>query len=280
MDMHSRVNWIEILKRCRDNLQEEVAPFLESPDQPQPKLGIGAGGDPIKEVDLAAENAIIDTLKEYDISFTLISEETGILKYGSNPQGSFVTVDPIDGTTNLIRGIPFYATSIAVSTEPIMSTIHTSLVADLVHDLVYTAERGEGARRDGQEITPSEIESLEKAMIGLDLNTFKIGMLAPKLTNLIRMTKHIRHLGANALELCHVADSTTDAFVDLRGRLRTTDIAAAWLIIEEAGGKMTTPEGRPLETVLSPRSKTAFIASANKKIHKAILKLVKPRKDQ
>ena len=83
-------------------------------------------------------------------------------------------------------------------------------------------------------------------MIGMDINTFKIQKLIPRLMSIIERTKHIRHLGANALELCYVADGTTDAFIDIRGKLRTTDMAAAWLIIQEAGGTITTPEGKPL----------------------------------
>ncbi len=62
------------------------------------------------------------------------------------------------------------------------------------------------------------------------------------MTGLIAQTKHIRHYGANALELCYVAEGLTDAFVDLRGRLRTTDVAAGFLIIKEAGGLVTTPD--------------------------------------
>jgi myo-inositol-1(or 4)-monophosphatase len=267
------------LIRCKDNIQNQITPFLKTLDQPQPKLGVGAGGDPIKEVDLAAENAITNTLKEYDISFTLISEESGIQKCGSNPNDNFVTADPIDGTTNLTRGIPFYATSIAVSTEPTMNTIHTALVADLVHDTTYTAQREKGAQRNGQRIIPSETQSLQTAVIGVDLNTYEVHKIAPKLTRLIEKTKHIRHLGANALELCHVADSTTDAFIDIRGKLRTTDIAAAWLIVKEAGGEITTVKGRPLDIDLGPKKKAAFVAAANQTIYRAILSLIRPEKD-
>ena len=76
---------------------------------------MGAGGDMMKPVDLAAETAIVETLQRHDVSFTLVSEESGIKKVGANPKDCFVTVDPIDGTTNLMHGLPFYASSIAVS---------------------------------------------------------------------------------------------------------------------------------------------------------------------
>jgi myo-inositol-1(or 4)-monophosphatase len=74
--------------------------------------------------------------------------------------------------------------------------------------------------------------------------------------------------------MCYVADGTTDAFIDIRGKLRTTDMAAAWLIIEEAGALITTPEGLPLNVKLDPRQKVEFVAAANNEIHKKILDLL------
>jgi myo-inositol-1(or 4)-monophosphatase len=277
--MVKEINWQQILIQCKNNIQKQITPLLKTLNQPQPNLGIGAGGDPIKQIDLTAEDAITKTLIEHSISFTLISEESGVKEYGETPHENFVTVDPIDGTTNLERGIPFYATSIAVSTKPILNAIHTSLVADLPHDITYMAQKGKGAYRNYQKISPSENTSLEEAVIGIDLNTYRVKEIAPKLSSIIQQTKHIRHLGANALELCYVADGTTDAFLDIRGKLRATDMAAAWLIIQEAGAKITTPEGKPLNIRLHPKQKVTFIAAANKKIHKIILNFLRREKE-
>jgi myo-inositol-1(or 4)-monophosphatase len=277
--MKQQNNWLQILIECKNQIKKQITPLLKTLKQPQPNLGIGAGGDPIRQIDLAAENAIINTLKSHKISFALISEESGIKEYGETPHEYFVTADPIDGTTNLMRGIPFYATSIAISTKPTLNTVHTSLVADLFHDVTYTAQKGKGAFCDNQKITPSKEASLEEAVIGIDLNTYKIPEIAPHLKSLIQKTKHIRHLGANALELCYVADGTTDAFIDIRGKLRATDMAAAWLITEEAGAKMTTLEGKPLNIKLDPKQTVAFIAAANQKIHRTILNLIKTKKE-
>jgi myo-inositol-1(or 4)-monophosphatase len=138
---------------------------------------------------------------------------------------------------------------------------------------------GKGAYRDGEKIKPSALASLEEAVIGLDLNTYKVREIAPQLTNLIQKTKHIRHFGANALELCYVADGTTDAFVDIRGKLRTTDMAAGFLILREAGGIITTPEGKALDVKLDPKQKIKFIAAGNTQIHKIILSLIKSKKE-
>jgi myo-inositol-1(or 4)-monophosphatase len=271
--------WLRVLVQCKDNVKAQIAPHLKTLRKPQPYLGVGAGGDLLKRVDLAAEKAIVDTLQDHDVSFTLISEESGVKEFGKAPGECYVTTDPIDGTTNLVHGVPFYATSIALSSRRTLSTVYAALVADLFHGTTYTAQKGKGAYRDDKRIAPSKKASLEDAVVGLDLNTYKVKEIAPRLTNLIERTKHIRHFGANALELCYVADGTTDAFIDIRGKLRTTDVAAAILIVQEAGGKITTSEGEPLDAELDPKQKVQFVASGNTEIHKTILNLIKPKKE-
>jgi myo-inositol-1(or 4)-monophosphatase len=273
--MWSQSNWLEILVRCKSNVQARLHPYLKNLGEPQPDLGTGAGGDPMKPVDLAAEKAIVEVLHQSGVSFTLISEESGVKRFGHTPDKCYVTVDPIDGTTNLVRGLPFYATSIGISTKPVLSTVFAALVTDLANDTTYTALASKGAYCDDEKITSSKRESLEDAVVGLDLNSYKMQEIAPQLTELIRKTKHIRHFGANALELCYVADGTTEAFIDIRGKLRTTDLAAAFLIVKEAGGTITTNTGEPLDVKLSPEEKVKFIASGNKQIHQTILSLVK-----
>jgi len=119
---------------------------------------------------------------------------------------------------------------------------------------------------------------LDEAVIGLDLNTYKIKPVAPQVSNLIYSTKHIRHFGANALELCYVANGLTDAFVDVRGKLRATDAAAGFFILSEAGGIVTSPEGKPIDLRLDPKETVKFVASGNRDIHEKILRLIKVRK--
>lgn len=272
--MTNQVNWSDVLSECKRHIQTAIAPLLKTSNQPQPDLGVGAGGDPLKKVDLAAERAIIEVLKDHEVSFTLVSEESGVEEYGEAAENCYVTCDPIDGTTNLLRTLPFYATSIAVSQEPSLDKVHSGLVADLFHDVTYVAEKGRGAYRDGRKVVPSNIVSLEDAVVGVDLNSYKDERIVPRLTGLIGRAKHIRHFGANALELCFVADGKTDAFVDIRGKLRTTDMAAAWLILREAGAIITTPNGEELRVRLDPRQNAEFVASSNLKIHKTILGLI------
>jgi myo-inositol-1(or 4)-monophosphatase len=271
------VDWQQVLSKCKDNVKTHIQPLRSKLNEPQPDLGVGAGGDKTKLVDLAAEKAIVETLLQNGLSFTLVSEESGIQEYGTKPNDNYVTVDPIDGTTNFVRGLPFYCTSIAVSDEPKLSSVFTACVTDLFHDVTYTAVEGKvGAFRDGQRIKLSSTTTLDEAVIGVDLNTYKMKAVAPQLDKLFHETKHIRHFGANALELCFMAEGLTDAFVDIRGKLRTTDVAAAFFIVKQAGGIVTTPENKPVDSELDPKRTVKFVASGNRGIHEKILSLLKP----
>jgi myo-inositol-1(or 4)-monophosphatase len=267
------MDWLEILTETTQHVKAITIPLLRAPIA-QKTYGIGAGGDSKKYIDLQAEKALVETLTEHDLAFTLVSEESGTKQYGSDPC-YYVTTDPIDGTTNTLRGIPFACTSIGISKTPRLDAIEAAAVADLFHDTTYLAQKNLGAYRNYQKIAPSQTTSLAEAVIGLDLNTYKVEELTAQLNRLLSQTKHIRHLGANALELCYVADGTTDAFVDLRGKLRTTDIAAATLIIQEAGATITTPQNTTLTNPLSPTETVSFIATGNTSLHKTILKTLK-----
>ncbi len=275
--MEFNVDWLEILAQCKENIQVHVKPLLKSLKEPQPDLGKGAGGDQMKLVDLVAEKAIVEVMLQHGVSFTLVSEESGIKEYGNHAKECYVTTDPIDGTTNLVRGLPFYCSSIAVSRKQMLSEVYAAMVTDLYHGTTYTAVAGKGAYRNGEKIATSKLASLEEAVIGLDLNTYKVKEVAAQLTDLIAQTKHIRHFGANALELCFVAEGLTDAFVDIRGKLRTTDVAAGFLIVREAGGIITTPDKQIVDAKLDPKQKLKFVASGNPQIHELILNLVKTK---
>ena len=274
--MKSSINWRQIFLECKDNIQTSIEPCLKTLQDPQPDLGTGAGGDAMKPVDLAAETAIVNILQKHEVSFTLVSEESGIKKFGDDPEKCYVTVDPIDGTTNLIHGLPFYCSSIAVSDKPKLANVYAGMVADLAHNVTYIAFEGKGAFCDGKKIKGAKTAFLDEAVVGLDLNAYKAKEVVPKVAALIVNTRHIRHFGANALEICYVANGLIDAFVDLRGKIRATDVAAGFLIVKEAAGVVTTPDNKALNVKLDPMQRLSFITSANMEIHQKIVNLVNP----
>jgi len=270
------VDWLTLLEACSKKMREKILNIYQTAEAGR-GFGVGAGGDIKKEIDLVAEKALIQTLREHNASCTLISEESGTKQIGAEPSIFTLTADPLDGTTNALRGIPFMATSLAVSQKPYLKDLEVALVTDLLHNVTYTAQRGYGARRNKKKIKPSLNSSLEEAVIGVDFNTFKAGEIVSQMIKVFEQTKHLRHFGANALEICYVADGTTDAFIDLRGKLRVTDMAAAQLILREAGGIITTPKGKELDAPLNAAQRVSFIAAANKTIYDRIERLLEKR---
>jgi fructose-1,6-bisphosphatase/inositol monophosphatase family enzyme len=273
--MKNPLDWQQILLECKNNIQTAIKPCLQTLKEPLPNLGLGAGGDAMKPADLAAETAIVETLKQHGVSFTLVSEESGIKEYGASAEECYLTVDPIDGTTNLMHGLPFYASSIAVSSKPQLADVYAGMVVDLLRGETYMALEGKGAYHNGKRISTSKTQTLDDAVVGLDLNTYKTKADVPTFTAFIENIKHTRHFGANALEVCYVAAGLIDSFIDLRGKIRTTDVAAGFLIVKEAGGIVTDPQNQQVNVKLDPKQTLSFVASANVEIHRKILSLVR-----
>ena len=135
-----------------------------------------------------------------------------------------------------------------------------------VHDLKYRVMNGE-------KIEPSKTTDIDDAVIGVDMNTFRIKEHSAKLQKLFRAGKHFRHFGANAQEICYVADGSTEAFIDMRGKLRVTDMVASYLILKEAGGIIRAPEGNELDAPLEATARLSFISAANNTLYEKIREL-------
>jgi myo-inositol-1(or 4)-monophosphatase len=263
------MDWMEILTECSQKMRNAALRYYGSP-KAAVGFGVGAGGDTSKRIDLAAEKALIDCLGKHGVSCTLVSEEAGTKQIGFGSSEIHVVTDPVDGTTNAVHGLPFSANVIAVSTSPHLRDVETAIVYDIVHNIIYTAQKNRGAFKNGKPIKPSETSNIQDAVIGIDLNTLKVEELLAKLKGLLTVGKHFRHFGANALEICYVADGGTDAFIDIRGKLRVTDMVASYLILREAGGIMVSPDGKELDAPLTATQRLSFIAASNKTMYKAI----------
>ena len=260
------MNWSKVLLEAADEVRVQVA-ALAGTKEAKLGLGIGAGGDVTKKIDKVAEDAIIEVLNRHKASCILVSEEAGIKAIGDKAE-IYLIVDPLDGTNNAIRGIDFYATSLAVSDKPTLDGVFCGLIMDLQCGATFQAEKGKGAYRNGTKIKVSE-EATFDSIIGLDLNGLDESLLI-RISPLILTFCHLRHLGANALEICYVAAGLIDAFVDVRHRIRVTDIAAGYILLKEAGGDLFTIDGKEANMVLTPQSRGSIIAG-NKKICQLIL---------
>ncbi|MCX9011109.1 MAG: bifunctional fructose-bisphosphatase/inositol-phosphate phosphatase [Candidatus Methanoperedens sp.] len=228
-------------------------------------LRIGADGTPTENIDEAAEKAALKVLESGNRSMRFVSEELGEKIIGKRPEFTFV-LDPIDGTFNAVHGIPFYCVPIAISGSD-LSDIRYAYIKNLVNGDIYTAERGKGAFLNNKRIHVSSRSEFSE----LSVISYSHRPHAVAINN--HNVRRVRTFGSAALELCYVASGIFDAFIDLRGMLRVTDIAAGKLIVEEAGGIVTGGEGKSLSTPFDVKQRVNVVAS-NRKVHDKLLELV------
>ncbi len=260
--------WEKLLLSATERVRGRVAPLSRKGGRGR-TVGQGASGDRTIYADKAAEDVILKALSRAEVR--VLSEEAGLV--GGKGTATLAIVDPLDGSSNFERGIPFYCTSVAIAEGDSLDSVAVGVVRDLVTGDVYSAVRGRGARKNGREIGTSRETELSKAVVGIDLSRGGRGN-AERLAPLVGAVKRQIHLGANALELCYMAEGRSDAFVDVRGRIRITDLAAAYLIAAEAGAVITGTDGRKLDATFDLSHRLSFVASANENLHKQILEVV------
>lgn len=237
-------------------------------------LGLGFGGDKTRFIDAASETAALQYLKKKGFSCIFIGEECGVKEIGLSPK-FYLIFDGVDGTTNATRGIGFASASIAMSPTSLLRDIEAAVVIDLYNGGIYSAEKGGGARFNGQPITTSSIKTLEEAVLSIDVSRSpgSIEKVAP----LVSRVRGIRALGSASLEICHVASGLLDAYVDIRGKLRIVDFAAGMLIVREAGGVFLQPNGEDMpDAQLTEFRGFSVVASANRDLFDKIYLLINP----
>jgi myo-inositol-1(or 4)-monophosphatase len=233
--------WLEICRAAAEDIRR-VLDELPAREDREPVVGNGVGGDETTAIDSASEAAIVRRLESAHaegLEFTLVSEELGERAFGRSP--TRVVVDPIDGSVNSKRGIPFFAFSLAVADGPSMDDVHFGYVYDFGSGEEWTAGRGEGARLNGVALDsaapkdPIEILSFEATVTIL---------VADRVAAFRDLAERIRIMGSLALSLCHLAAGRVDGVCSLKPA-RAVDIAAAQLLVRERGLAIDLPEAPP-----------------------------------
>jgi myo-inositol-1(or 4)-monophosphatase len=273
---------LDILIESSKNVYSEIKDLLGTSEGAS-KISLGAGGDISRKIDIVAETAVINTIKSNNISPVIIGEECGIVNLNNSSSSSsnnnnkgYVIMDAVDGTTNAIRGIPFSCCSLAFANEFKLSSVTDAVVLDLFTGDIYSASKQKGSFFNNKKISVrnekdfSSITSLEDfksidLLIGTNVSGVPTNIL-DEISKVISFSSHIRHFGANALELCYFARGFMDAYIDIRGKIRSTDMAAAYLIAKEAGGKLYSSNGQELDSELGLKNKLSFYAVSNKKL--------------
>jgi myo-inositol-1(or 4)-monophosphatase len=229
-------DWLEISRRAEAAARRALQRYpLAARSR---STGRGEGGDVSLVIDRAAEDAILAELEATGLPLTVVSEERGHLELaGGGPV--HVIVDPIDGSRNAKRGLPAWCVSIAVAAGPLLGDVRWAYIRDGERGEEWWARAGEGAFHDGV-LLPDLDPDAPLELVGLEfihpqlVADAAVGLAASGIARL-------RALGSIALTLCYVACGRLDGLVALAG-CRSVDIAAAQLILREAGGVLAFPD--------------------------------------
>jgi len=256
-----------VASRMRDELLEFAA-NMERPEDAREAKELGRRADEI------ACRALLEGLEEEGISCTLVCEDLGVLEVGRGGGGGlFLLADPLDGTRNFSRGVGVATISLAICSGPDMRHLEAGFVLDVFSGREFYAARGRGAFCEGNAISTSRTGKLEEAFISIDVSRLPEGAgWAEKLASKVDAT---RQLGSAALELCLLASGAFDAHVDLRGRIRPTDVAAGLLIAKEAGAKAWLRGTLKPAGALSPEERL-YIVVANEGLFRPLMGFLAP----
>lgn len=220
--------------------------------------------DFVTEIDRTAEAEIIQIIRRAYPDHAFLGEESGAS--GDSPFQWII--DPLDGTTNFLHGFPQFAVSIACS---IRGRIEHGVVYDPMRQEIFTASRGEGAQLENRRIRVTQQRGLEGALIGTGFpyraNTDHIDAYMAMLREVMLSTAGVRRPGSAALDLAYVAAGRTDGFFEIG--LGPWDTAAGSLLIEEAGGIVSTLSGDEYR-------QGGHIVAGAPRVHAALLQLLAP----
>lgn len=228
------------------------------------KVNEKSANDFVSDVDVLAERALIDAIKTSFPTHQILAEEHG-LSGEKNSEYRWV-IDPIDGTTNFIKGLPHFAISIALFHK---GRLESGLVYQPITDEMFTAARGRGATLNDRKIRVSATPP-EQAIITTGI-PFKQAELMPKQINCLKgvlgQFPDIRRLGSAALDLCYVASGRVDGYFEFG--LSEWDIAAGALIAQESGAIVSDTDGT------FNHLKNGHIVAAPLKVYKELIKITK-----
>ena len=233
--------WLELCRAAVGDIRG-VLSELPTRFEREPVVAAGVGGDDTTAIDSAAEAAIVKRLEALDEDFVLVSEELGERAFG-NGGSTRVVLDPIDGSLNAKRDIPFFSLSVAVADGSTMSDVAWGYVYDFGTGEEWTAERGRGAFRNGERL--GAVRPKERIEI-LSFEATTTAEVAERAAHVVDTAYRLRIMGSLAISLCHLAAGRVDAVCSLKPA-RSVDIAAAQLLVRECGYAIDLFETPPFE---------------------------------
>lgn len=217
----------------------------------------------VSDIDKASERKIIEIIRRRFPAHAILAEEGG----GTSADSEYTwVIDPLDGTTNYLHGVPIYCVSIGLERN---GEVVAGAIYDPNHDELFTAEKGSGAFANGKRLKVSEANTLISSLLvtgfPYDIATHP-GDAVNHFVHFLMEAQGIRRLGSAALDLAYVAAGRLDGFWEVN--LHPWDMAAGVLLVKEAGGNVTNFDGKTIDIY------GRKVLASNGLIHQTMLKVL------
>jgi myo-inositol-1(or 4)-monophosphatase len=221
--------------------------------------------DLVTKYDVAVENYLKEKFTKKFKEFNIIAEESDNANVEFN---NSIIIDPIDGTTNFVNGVPHTAISVGVykDKKPYLAIVYNPILDEL-----YEAKIGKGAFLNGKELKVSVESDLQKALLATGFpytsgsNEDDLNDVVKKIKDILPLCQDLRRLGSASIDLCLVARGTFEGYYEMN--LKPWDVSAGVLILSEAGGKITNINGNEYNLF-----EDKYIVATNGKIHDELIK--------
>ena len=228
-------------------------------------ISFKAKKDLVTEFDVAVEKYLKKRFSKKFKKFNIIAEESDNVNIEFN---NSIIIDPIDGTTNFVNGVPHTAISVGVykNKKPYLAVVYNPILDEL-----YTAKIGKGAYLNGKKLKVSTEDNFQKSLIatgfpytsGSDEND--LNDVVKRIKDVLPLCQDLRRLGSASLDLCYVACGTYEGYYEMN--LRAWDVSAGILIVTEAGGKVSNISGGEYNLF-----EDKYLVASNGKIHNEFIK--------
>lgn len=248
---------IKIIKEAGELLKEGF--FAEK------EVSFKAKKDLVTKYDVGVENFLKQRFSAVFKDFNIIAEESDNSTIEFN---NSIIIDPIDGTTNFVNGVPHCAISVGVFKE---KQPYIGIVYNPVLDELYSAKIGEGAYLNGKALQVTKEDSFQKALLATGFpytsasDQKDLDFVIENLKRILPKCQDIRRLGAASLDLCYIAKGTYEGYYEIN--LRAWDVSAGMIILTEAGGTVTNHLGKEYDIF-----NDKCIVASNGHIHKELVK--------
>ncbi len=226
------------------------------------QISYKSGRDMVTEVDQASEHYIVSEIHRLYPEHEILAEEGSGSSSHTSPYKWII--DPLDGTTNFVHGLPIFAVSIGIQFE---DELFVAAVYDPHRQELFTAGRGQGAFLNGESIFVSQTHELSKSLLATGFSYFNDDYFKLNMelwASIYGKTQGLRRAGSAAIDLAWLACGRLDGLWEFS--LKPWDIAAGALLVTEAGGQVSGPQGEVINLT------AGHIIAANPSIHPHIIK--------